>query len=134
MIDFNELASAARPTNDDDWGSERQVTAQNLFFYEIEKVLPADQFAALEAFCLKATTDEMVDEAIKMLSEYLLAQLTDEYETWNKAQGLTLGSADEHFFDESLTDAQRAFLRDFSQRWERAATVHGARGFAFGEG
>ena len=42
----------------------------------------------------------MVDEAIKMLSGNLLAQLTDEYEAWNKAQGLTLGSADEHLFDE----------------------------------
>jgi hypothetical protein len=47
--------------------------------------------------------------------------LIDEYAEWNKAQGLSLGSADEHFFDESLTDEQRKWLRDFSRRWEIAA-------------
>jgi hypothetical protein len=41
-----------------------------------------------------------------------------EYSDWNHAQGLDLGSADEHLFDESLTEAQRAWVRDFSERWE----------------
>jgi hypothetical protein len=35
-----------------------------------------------------------------------------------------LGSADEHHHDESLTDAQRAWVRDFSARWE-AVTAAG---------
>lgn len=52
--------------------------------------------------------------------EPLLTALTQEYADWNKANGLNLGSADEHHFDESLTDAQRAWLRAFSERWERA--------------
>lgn len=47
--------------------------------------------------------------------------LTDEYAAWNKANGLNLGSADEHLFDDDLTDEQRKWLRDFSQRWEDAA-------------
>ena len=47
--------------------------------------------------------------------------LIDEYKLWNKHNGLDLGSADEHFFDENLTDEQRAWLRQFSARWEAAA-------------
>jgi hypothetical protein len=47
--------------------------------------------------------------------------LIGEYETWNKINGLDLGSADEHLFDEDLTDAQRAWLRNFSARWEQVA-------------
>jgi len=47
----------------------------------------------------------------------------DKYEAWNKAQGLNLGSADEHLFDENLTAEQRKWLRDFSQRWEGASPV-----------
>ena len=69
MTDLNALAAAARPINDTDWGSGRQIDAQNLFFKEVEKVLPADKFAELEDFCLKATTDEMIDEALKLVSK-----------------------------------------------------------------
>jgi hypothetical protein len=72
MTDFNELAARARPINDDDWGSKRQIDAQNLFFQEVEKVLPADKFADLDNYCLKATTDEMIDRALEMLSEHHL--------------------------------------------------------------
>jgi hypothetical protein len=69
---FKDLAAQARPVNDDDWGSGRQIDAQNLFFQEVEKVLPADKFADLDNYCLKATTDEMIDKAIEMLSEHHL--------------------------------------------------------------
>ena len=54
-------------------------------------------------------------------TEATLDALTREYAAWNKTQGLTLGSADEHLFDETLTEAQRAWVRDFSRRWEEAA-------------
>jgi hypothetical protein len=46
--------------------------------------------------------------------------LIDEYREWNKANGLNLGSADEHLFDEDLTETQRAWLRDFCERWDAA--------------
>jgi hypothetical protein len=52
-----------------------------------------------------------------------LDALTREYAEWNNAQGLKLGSADEHLFDETLTEEQRAWLRDFSRRWEDASPV-----------
>ena len=55
-----------------------------------------------------------------------LDALTEEYAAWNKAQGLNLGSADEHLFDEMPTEEQRKWLRNFSQRWEDASPVHTA--------
>lgn len=50
-----------------------------------------------------------------------LSTLVEEYTAWNKAQGLDLGSADEHCFDEDLTEEQREWVRDFSERWDVAA-------------
>jgi hypothetical protein len=49
-----------------------------------------------------------------------LDQLITEYEEWNRTNGLSLGSADEHLFDERLNKAQQAYLQGFSRRWERA--------------
>lgn len=47
-----------------------------------------------------------------------LDSLCGEYNAWNSAQGLALGSADEHIADPDLTVGQRDWLRDFSARWE----------------
>jgi hypothetical protein len=44
--------------------------------------------------------------------------LTREYIDWQTVHGLRLGSADEHHHDESLTSAQREWLKEFSRRWE----------------
>ncbi len=54
------------------------------------------------------------------MSEPAINALIDEYQAWNKANGLNLGSADEHLWDESLTVEQRRWLADFSDRWEEA--------------
>jgi len=74
MSRFNDeklykLAQAARPLDQADWGSERQVTAQNTFFEYVESHMHPLAFAELEDFALKATTDEMIDQAIKWLEE-----------------------------------------------------------------
>lgn len=45
--------------------------------------------------------------------------LCREYTVWNSAQGLRLGNADEHLFDDRLTPEQQAWVRDFSNRWEK---------------
>jgi hypothetical protein len=50
---------------EDDYGSERQIDAQNLFFNELEKILPEDRFGELEGYCLKATTEEMLEEGLR---------------------------------------------------------------------
>lgn len=47
-------------------------------------------------------------------------ELCAEYKAWNKANGLDLGSADEHLWDANLTAEQRRWLATFSQRWEIA--------------
>jgi hypothetical protein len=49
-----------------------------------------------------------------------LDQLCNEYMDWNDKNGLRLGSADEHLFDENLTVAQRAWLHEFCERWDAA--------------
>lgn len=58
-------AENALPLNDDEWGSERQIAAQNLFFESLEAVLSPPAFRRLEAFCSGATTDEMVCEGVR---------------------------------------------------------------------
>lgn len=46
--------------------------------------------------------------------------LIDEYEKWQKEQGLNLGSADEHLEDDSLTKTQQTYLVEFCKRWDKA--------------
>lgn len=60
-----------QPAGMDDWGSERQINAQNLFFRELEQILPSDRFSELEAWCLKATTEEMLDEGLRYARGHL---------------------------------------------------------------
>ncbi|MCH2220203.1 MAG: hypothetical protein MK097_07760 [Dechloromonas sp.] len=52
--------------------------------------------------------------------------LIREYAEWNEAQGISLGSADEHLFDERLTDEQRAWLHRFCERWDAAEDTEAA--------
>ncbi len=48
-------------------------------------------------------------------------RLIDVYTNFNIANGLDLGSADEHMFDEDLTDEQRQWLQRFVDAWERVS-------------
>lgn len=61
------LANTARPINNDDWGSERQINAMDIFFYHAECTCPAAFDDDFEAYCLKATDEEMIDEALRRL-------------------------------------------------------------------
>jgi hypothetical protein len=61
------LAVLAAPVNDDEWGSERQVAAENEFFEAVEKAVSADVFEKLEVWCLKATTAEMIEAGLKAI-------------------------------------------------------------------
>jgi hypothetical protein len=64
---LQKLADAARPIDDADWGSDRQIEAENEFcayaccFME-EAVL--DQF---DRYVLKATSEEIIDNALDIL-------------------------------------------------------------------
>lgn len=53
--------------------------------------------------------------------EDALGVMSREYAQWNKDNGLSLGSADEHYHDASLTEQQIAWVRHFSDRWERVS-------------
>jgi hypothetical protein len=64
--------------------------------------------------------EEQADLEMNMLSR--------EYDAWNAQNGLKLGSADEHLFDESLTKEQRDWVHRFVQRWEESAIVHTSNG------
>ena len=57
-------------------------------------------------------------DVLNFIQDTARDRMIAEYSNWNHAQGLDLGSADEHLWDESLTEAQRAWVRDFSERWE----------------
>lgn len=63
------LAQDARSLNEDDWGSESQIDAQNLFFDQCAVVAPEDLSESSDFFDdnLKATSDELIDEAMKIL-------------------------------------------------------------------
>ncbi len=66
LPELTEKAAAARPINYEDWGSERQIQAENLFFKLIETVLTPDEMEELEGYCLKATTEDMIEKAMSM--------------------------------------------------------------------
>ena len=50
-----------------EWGSEEQSAAENKFFEAVEAVLSGPDFAELESYCMKATTEERLDEALRLL-------------------------------------------------------------------
>lgn len=78
--ELQKLAAIARPMDDDDYGSERQVDAENIFWNACAKALGApydDGYDGsglgedFDRWCLKATTEEMLDEAIAELKKLI---------------------------------------------------------------
>lgn len=63
---MRDLASAARPIDESDYGSERQIAAQNRFYDAIMNRLSAEANESLDSYCLKATTDEGIDYALSL--------------------------------------------------------------------
>lgn len=64
-----DLAEAARPIDESDYGSDRQVEAENKFFDECRRIdaVTFDYESPFGHFCLKATTCEAIDEAKRIL-------------------------------------------------------------------
>lgn len=63
---FEAMAKDARALGDDDWGSERQQDAENAFFFATTPWLGGEGGDFFN-WCLKATSEEMLDEALKRL-------------------------------------------------------------------
>jgi transposase len=66
------------------------------------------------------TVEQRIDREIDMLCR--------EYKAFNERNNLSLGSADDHHHDDSLTAEQLEWVRDFSTRWENSAPVHTNKG------
>ena len=67
IAEIVELARAARPIDEEDWGSPRQIEAENVFLAAIEARLPIRKLGNLYDYSLKATTDQWIDEALRLL-------------------------------------------------------------------
>jgi hypothetical protein len=65
---FEVLAQAALPTSDDDWGSDRQIDAENFFFDEVCRELSNEGIIELEDYSLKATTEERIAKARELMA------------------------------------------------------------------
>jgi hypothetical protein len=52
-----------------------------------------------------------------------LDHLRIEYRVFQEQHGLKLGPAEDHHNDTTLTDAQRAWLVEFSRRWNDLAAA-----------
>lgn len=62
---IEQLAEAAKPLDDDEWGSPRQVAAQNLFFDTIADMVSEEVFDGLSNYCLKADVYEMIEAGLQ---------------------------------------------------------------------
>jgi hypothetical protein len=72
MLDGSKLikmAADAIPHDDNEWGSDRQVEAENTFCAAAKMVIPESEHAELTNWAEHATTEEIV-------TEYLRAALT----------------------------------------------------------
>lgn len=64
---LTQLAEQARPQSDLDWGSDRQINAENKFFAVLDVLYP--EVFTLEYYSreIKCTSDERIDNALKVL-------------------------------------------------------------------
>ena len=70
-MNLEAMAKEARPVNDADWGSERQIEAENRFYEKALATMGGDDRHDFEMWALKATSEEAIEEAIKLCSPFL---------------------------------------------------------------
>jgi hypothetical protein len=65
------MFSLAYPINDDDWGTERQVDAENDVYHVLERLgVDIGEESEFARWALKATTEERLDECRKLWQEF----------------------------------------------------------------
>ncbi len=73
MVDFEALAKDALPTSEDDYGSERQLSAENFFFAELGEAYPVtfsdDGDGEFAVWAIKATSEEYINHAIQLVRD-----------------------------------------------------------------
>jgi hypothetical protein len=62
---LRDLAEDAKPTSDDDWGTERQINAINLFTESALTFIDPEEREILEGWALKATDEEIIAAFLK---------------------------------------------------------------------
>lgn len=69
LTTFEELAAYAKPLDDTEWGSNRQIEAENTFFHIAREQFPElfSDNSDFSMWALKATTDEMLDHAMALI-------------------------------------------------------------------
>lgn len=67
--EFSELADNAKPKNEKDYSSERQIKAEDHFFAEVKNVVSPETFEDIERYAHKADSNERIDYAMKKLRE-----------------------------------------------------------------
>jgi hypothetical protein len=69
MVDFEALAREAFPINEDEWGSERQINAENALFTALEARYPETfgEASDFRMWALKATSEEYIEEAMRLV-------------------------------------------------------------------
>jgi len=66
--EIENIIAQARPLNDEDWGSERQITLENEVYSYLEEVLTPAQLEAFENYANKATVNERLDAALYVVN------------------------------------------------------------------
>ena len=64
--ELRTLSKAALPLNDDEWGSERQIDAENAVTAALQQYIKPEEWDNFEDYALKATTEEMVEYGMSL--------------------------------------------------------------------
>lgn len=68
QLAVQRMAENAKPLNDDEWGSERQIDAENAFFAKLEELgMDMDEFIDENS---KATTDESIAAGLEWFASH----------------------------------------------------------------
>lgn len=69
LLAMTVLAEEAKPLNDDEWGSERNVTLENAFFSLVAVLVSDDEFERMTDATHKATSEERINYFMNCLFE-----------------------------------------------------------------
>jgi|TARA_R110001599_G_scaffold120084_4_gene290974 hypothetical protein len=72
VVTDEERSNGSRFTENTDWGSDRQIKAESLFYKEVRIFLPESEFEKIESYGEKAMPDENVNYGIKLAAHETL--------------------------------------------------------------
>lgn len=77
--EWKKLAAAARPIDDNECGSNRQIAAENRFNIQADIAFPVvfAEDSAYSRFAIKATSDERIDESLRLIAKAMAAEIDD---------------------------------------------------------